>query len=235
MLESVPVNLCPLTRTSTSFSQGAGLHLIGISANEQVGMTSNEVLKTRDPGLRRLPPPAPFRGARSIRDRLAGTLFETRVERFAPRRRSRHRRNRDRRHRSEESVRRPSNAECLFRGASRTRPRHRDIDAEDTIIRINGQFTTMRGYTDHEAIGMNINDLIVPDEFTKRARSSPREDGWQCYEPLRRHGWPHAVGSYRSNAVRGWISSRESMRCITTSPRASTRRMSSKHCCWTTS
>src|SRR4029078_2121705 len=37
MLESVPVNLwSPDARLNITFSQGAGLHLIGTSANEQV-------------------------------------------------------------------------------------------------------------------------------------------------------------------------------------------------------
>src|SRR5258708_35120467 len=52
MLESVPVNLWSTdAHLNITFSQGAGLHLIGTSANEQVGMTLYEVLKTRDPGF----------------------------------------------------------------------------------------------------------------------------------------------------------------------------------------
>src|SRR5450756_3023783 len=52
MLESVPVNLWSTdAQLNITFSQGAGLHLIGTSANEQVGMTLYEVLKTRDPGF----------------------------------------------------------------------------------------------------------------------------------------------------------------------------------------
>src|SRR4029079_6096269 len=52
MLESVPVNLWSTdAHLNITFSQGAGLHLIGASANEQVGMTLYEVLKTRDPGF----------------------------------------------------------------------------------------------------------------------------------------------------------------------------------------
>ncbi|HEY3747443.1 MAG TPA: hypothetical protein VGL17_14420, partial [Gemmatimonadaceae bacterium] len=52
MLESVPVNLWSTdARLNITFSQGAGLHLIGTGGNEQVGMTLYEVLKTRDPGF----------------------------------------------------------------------------------------------------------------------------------------------------------------------------------------
>ena len=52
MLESVPVNLWSTdAQLNITFSQGAGLHLIGASATEQVGMTLYEVLKTRDPGF----------------------------------------------------------------------------------------------------------------------------------------------------------------------------------------
>src|SRR5947207_11974411 len=38
------------------------------------------------------------------------------------------------------------------------------LDEHDHIIRINGQFTTMFGYTEDESVGHNINDLIVPPE-----------------------------------------------------------------------
>ena len=49
MLESVPVNLWSTdAQLNITFSQGAGLHLIGTSANAQVGMTLYEVLKTRE-------------------------------------------------------------------------------------------------------------------------------------------------------------------------------------------
>src|SRR3954464_10438645 len=51
MLESVPVNLWSTdSRLNITFSQGAGLSLIGTRGNE-VGMTLYEVLKTRDPGF----------------------------------------------------------------------------------------------------------------------------------------------------------------------------------------
>src|SRR5438128_747185 len=83
MLESVPVNLWSTdAQLNITFSQGAGLHLIGASATEQVGMTLYEVLKTRDPGFTPL-------GAhlRALQGELVryetdwrGRSFETRVE-----------------------------------------------------------------------------------------------------------------------------------------------------------
>ncbi len=52
MLESVPVNLWSTdAELNITFSQGAGLHLIGLESNEQVGMTLYEILQTRDPGF----------------------------------------------------------------------------------------------------------------------------------------------------------------------------------------
>src|SRR5688572_17666553 len=54
MLESVPVNLWSTdAQLTVTFSQGAGLHLIGRSANDQVGLTLYEILKTRDPSVGR--------------------------------------------------------------------------------------------------------------------------------------------------------------------------------------
>src|SRR5256714_4168941 len=83
MLESVPVNLWSTdARLNISFSQGAGLHLIGTSANEQVGMTLYEVLKTRDP--RFTPLAAHLRALQGELVRYEtnwrGRAFETRVE-----------------------------------------------------------------------------------------------------------------------------------------------------------
>ena len=83
MLESVPVNLWSTdARLNITFSQGAGLHLIGTSANEQVGMTLYEVLKTRDPGF--TPLAAHLRALQGELVRYEvdwrGRSFETRVE-----------------------------------------------------------------------------------------------------------------------------------------------------------
>ena len=43
------------------------------------------------------------------------------------------------------------------------------LDEHDHIIRINGQFTTMFGYTEDDAVGRNINDLIVPPGLVEDA------------------------------------------------------------------
>ena len=43
------------------------------------------------------------------------------------------------------------------------------LDEQDQIIRINGQFTTMFGYTEDDAVGRNINDLIVPPQLVDDA------------------------------------------------------------------
>src|SRR3954464_1700176 len=83
MLESVPVNLWSTdSKLNITFSQGAGLHLIGLGSNEQVGMTIYEVLKTRDP---RFTPLAAH--LRALKGELVrydvewrGRSFETRVE-----------------------------------------------------------------------------------------------------------------------------------------------------------
>jgi len=83
MLESVPVNLWSTdAQLNITFSQGAGLHLIGASATEQVGMTLYEVLKTRDPGF--TPLAAHLRALQGELVRYEtnwrGRSFETRVE-----------------------------------------------------------------------------------------------------------------------------------------------------------
>jgi len=83
MLESVPVNLWSTdAHLNITFSQGAGLHLIGGRPNEQVGMTLYEVLKTRDP--RFTPLAAHLRALQGELVRYEtdwrGRSFETRVE-----------------------------------------------------------------------------------------------------------------------------------------------------------
>ncbi|KAB2881521.1 PAS domain S-box protein [bacterium] len=44
------------------------------------------------------------------------------------------------------------------------------VDNEDRVMRINGEFTRMFGYEDQEAIGRDINSLIVPEELSGNAR-----------------------------------------------------------------
>ncbi|MBA3727316.1 MAG: PAS domain S-box protein, partial [Armatimonadetes bacterium] len=83
MLESVPVNLWSTdAKLNITFSQGAGLHLIGMSANEQVGMTLYEVLKTRDPGFTPLAAHLRALQGELVRYEVEwrGRSFETRVE-----------------------------------------------------------------------------------------------------------------------------------------------------------
>ncbi|HEV7838015.1 MAG TPA: sensor domain-containing diguanylate cyclase, partial [Gemmatimonadaceae bacterium] len=43
------------------------------------------------------------------------------------------------------------------------------LDEQDRILRINGQFTKMFGYSEKESLGKSINDLIVPKEFVEEA------------------------------------------------------------------
>src|SRR6266478_4208726 len=83
MLEPVPVNLWSTdAHLNITFSQGAGLHLIGTSANEQVGMTLYEVLKTRDPGVTPLAAHLKALHGELVRYETdwRGRSFETRVE-----------------------------------------------------------------------------------------------------------------------------------------------------------
>jgi PAS domain S-box-containing protein len=173
MLESVPVNLWSTdAHLNITFSQGAGLHLIGTSANEQVGMTLYEVLKTRDPGF--TPLAAHLRALQGELVRYEtdwrGRSFETRVE---PLRAADGKISgtvgiaidvTDRKSLYDALQTQNVYFATLFENAPEAIA---ILDAEDRIIRINGQFTTMFGYTDGEAIGMNINDLIVPDEFVE--------------------------------------------------------------------
>ena len=171
MLESVPVNLWSTdAQLNITFSQGAGLHLIGASANEQVGMTLYEVLKTRDPGF--MPLAAHLRALQGELVRYEtnwrGRSFETRVE---PLRAGDGRISgtvgiaidvTDRK--SLYSALQTQNVyfATLFENAPEAIA---ILDEHDHIIRINGQFTTMFGYTEDESVGQNINDLIVPAEL----------------------------------------------------------------------
>ena len=171
MLESVPVNLWSTdARLNITFSQGAGLHLIGTSANEQVGMTLYEVLKTRDPGF--TPLAAHLRALQGELVRYEvdwrGRSFETRVEPL---------RSADghitgtvgiaiditeRKTLYDALQTRNVYFAALFENAPEAIAL---LDERDHIMRINRQFTTLFGYGDDDAVGKNINDLIVPREL----------------------------------------------------------------------
>ena len=171
MLESVPVNLWSTdARLNITFSQGAGLHLIGTTASEQVGMTLYEVLKTRDPGF--TPLAAHLRALQGELVRYEvdwrGRSFETRVEPL---------RSLDghisgtvgiaiditeRKTLYDALQSRNVYFAALFENAPEAIAL---LDERDHIMRINRQFTTLFGYGDDEAVGKNINDLIVPKEL----------------------------------------------------------------------
>ena len=171
MLESVPVNLWSTdARLNITFSQGAGLHLIGTTASEQVGMTLYEVLKTRDPGFTPLAAHLRALQGELVRYEVEwrGRWFETRVEPL---------RSADghitgtvgialditeRKTLYDALQSRNAYFAALFENAPEAIA---VLDERDHIMRINRQFTTLFGYGDDEAIGKNINDLIVPKEL----------------------------------------------------------------------
>ncbi len=173
MLESVPVNLWSTdAQLNVTFSQGAGLNLIGASANEQVGMTLYEVLKTRDPGF--TPLAAHLRALQGELVRYEtewkGRSFETRVEPL---------RGADGRISGTVGIAiditdRKTLYEALhtqnvyFAALFESAPEAIAIlDESDRIFRINGEFTRLFGFTDEEAVGKSINDLIVPKELVE--------------------------------------------------------------------
>ncbi|HUR00451.1 MAG TPA: diguanylate cyclase [Gemmatimonadaceae bacterium] len=175
MLESVPVNLWSTdAHLNITFSQGAGLHLIGMSANEQVGMTLYEVLKTRDPGF--TPLAAHLRALQGELVRYEtdwrGRSFETRVEPL---------RGADGKITGTVGIAiditdRKTLVDALqtqniyFATLFENAPESIAIlDEHDRILRVNGQFTKMFGYTEKESLGKSINDLIVPKEFVEEA------------------------------------------------------------------
>jgi len=175
MLESVPVNLWSTdAHLNITFSQGAGLHLIGASASEQVGMTLYEVLKTRDP--RFTPLAAHLRALQGELVRYEtnwrGRSFETRVE---PMRAADGRISgtvgiaidvTDRKSLYDALQTQNVYFAALFESAPEAIA---ILDERDHIIRINGQFTRMFGYGEDECVGRNINDLIVPPELVDEA------------------------------------------------------------------
>ena len=171
MLESVPVNLWSTdARLNITFAQGAGPHLIGTSANEQVGMTLYEVLKSRDP--RFTPLAAHLRALQGELVRYEvewrGRSFETRVEPL--RSADGHITGTvgiaiditDRKTLYDALQTQNVYFAALFENAPEAIAL---LDEHDNIIRINRQFTTLFGYGDEEAVGRNINHLIVPNEF----------------------------------------------------------------------
>jgi diguanylate cyclase (GGDEF)-like protein/PAS domain S-box-containing protein len=175
MLESVPVNLWSTdSKLNITFSQGAGLHLIGLDGSDQVGMTLYEVLKTRDPGF--TPLAAHLRALRGELVRYEvdwrGRSFETRVEPL--RSADGHISGTvgiaidvtDRKTLHEQLQKQNVYFASLFESAPEAIA---ILDENDRIIRINGEFTTLFGYADEEAIGKSINDLIVPPDMVAEA------------------------------------------------------------------
>lgn len=173
MLESVPVNLWSTdAMLNITFSQGAGLHLIGTSASEQVGMTLYEVLKTRDPGFTPLAAHLKALQGELVRYEVEwrGRSFETRVEPL--RSADGHISGTvgiaiditDRKSLYDALQTQNVYFAALFENAPEAIA---VLDEKDEIIRINRQFATLFGYTDREATGKNINDLIVPKEFVE--------------------------------------------------------------------
>src|ERR1700680_1447550 len=170
MLESVPVNLWSTdAHLNITSSQGAGLHLIGSKANEQVGRTLYEGLKTRDPGFTPLAAHLKALQGELVRYETdwRGRSFETRVE---PLRESDGRISgtvgiaidvTDRKSLYEALQTQNVYFAALFENAPEAIA---ILDEHDHIIRINGQFTTLFGSTEDECAGRNINDLIVPRE-----------------------------------------------------------------------
>ena len=202
MLESVPVNLWSTdAQLNITFSQGAGLHLIGASASEQVGMTLYEVLKTRDPGT--TPLAAHLRALQGELVRYEtnwrGRSFETRVEPMrAP----------DGRITGTVGIAidvtdRKSLYDALhtqnvyFAALFESAPDAIAIlDEADHIIRVNGQFTAMFGYAEDDAVGRNINDLIVPAGLVEEAQKlTARVAAGEklTAEALRRHKDGHTI------------------------------------------
>ena len=202
MLESVPVNLWSTdAQLNITFSQGAGLHLIGASANEQVGMTLYEVLKTRDPGTTPLAAHLRALQGELVRYEInwRGRSFETRVEPM---------RGPDGRITGTVGIAidvtdRKSLYDALhtqnvyFAALFESAPEAIAIlDENDHIIRINGQFAALFGYSEDDAVGRNINDLIVPSGLVEEAqRLTARVAAGEqlTAEALRRHKDGHTI------------------------------------------
>ena len=173
MLESVPVNLWSTdARLNITFSQGAGLNLIGTTGSDQVGMTLYEVLKSRDPGF--TPLAAHLRALQGELVRYEvdwrGRSFETRVEPL--RSADGHISGTvgiaiditDRKTLYDALQKQNVYFASLFESAPEAIA---ILDEHDHIVRINGQFTALFGYTEQEALGKDINALIVPEELAE--------------------------------------------------------------------
>jgi diguanylate cyclase (GGDEF)-like protein/PAS domain S-box-containing protein len=202
MLESVPVNLWSTdSKLNITFSQGAGLHLIGLDGNDQVGMTLYEVLKTRDPGF--TPLAAHLRALRGELVRYEvewrERSFETRVEPL--RSADGHISGTvgiaidvtDRKTLHDQLQKQNVYFASLFESAPEAIA---ILDENDRIIRINGEFTTLFGYAGEEAIGKSINDLIVPPDLVAEAEGFTAQvaSGESVRtESLRRHKNGHSI------------------------------------------
>ena len=173
MLESVPVNLWSTdARLNITFSQGAGLNLIGTTGSDQVGMTLYEVLKSRDPGF--TPLAAHLRALQGELVRYEvdwrGRSFETRVEPL--RSADGHISGTvgiaiditDRKTLYDALQKQNVYFASLFESAPEAIA---ILDGHDHIVRINGQFTALFGYTEQESLGKDINALIVPEELAE--------------------------------------------------------------------
>lgn len=173
MLESVPVNLWSTdARLNITFSQGAGLNLIGTTGSDQVGMTLYEVLKSRDPGF--TPLAAHLRALQGELVRYEvdwrGRSFETRVEPL--RSADGHISGTvgiaiditDRKTLYDALQKQNVYFASLFESAPEAIA---ILDEHDHIVRINGEFTALFGYTEQEALGKDINALIVPEELAE--------------------------------------------------------------------
>jgi len=196
MLESVPVNLWSTdAKLNITFSQGAGLHLIGMSAQEQVGMTLYEVLKSRDPGFTPLAAHLKALQGELVRYEVEwrGRSFETRVEPL--RAADGHISGTvgiaiditDRKSLYNALQTQNIYFAALFENAPEAIAL---LDEHDHIIRTNRQFAGLFGYAHEEAVGKNINDLIVPRELVEEgekltAKVAAGEN--VAAESLRRH------------------------------------------------
>ena len=177
MLESVPVNLWSTdARLNITFSQGAGLNLIGTSGSDQVGMTLYEVLKTRDPGFTPLAAHLRALQGELVRYQVdwRDRSFETRVEPL--RSADGHISGTvgiaiditDRKTLYDALQKQNVYFASLFESAPEAIA---ILDQHDRIMRINGQFTALFGYTEEEAVGEIIVDLIVPEAFAEEGES----------------------------------------------------------------